>query len=314
MARRTTQELAEVALQSALRRTTQELAEVALQSTLRRTTQELSEVALQSTLRRVTQMLGEAALLVSSLPLSENFTGTNGAAWNNDNWVTSAASGGGSVTIQTNRGRESGTAGVANSGGRAVSRKGGRVNQEVTGDLQLCDTTEPCRIDLWLRASGDWTGLDTPTDGYGVRLPADSSTAQLIKSVAGVETVLASATWPRDLVLKSWRFQTLGVNIRFRIWNQADAEPTTWLFDVQDSSTGGVGVFQVAYVCPTAPTGGTCADYDNIGGNDLYAALGSASPRGTASGTVVVPSVPPPSGGTGESRPARAVRRRRRRG
>jgi len=251
------------------RRVTQEIGEVALQSTLRRVTQEIGEVALQSTLRRVTQILGEAALLVVSLPLSETFTGTNGTPWSTDNWITSAASGGGSVTIQTNRGRESGSAGVANSGGRAISRKGGRINQEVTGDLQLCDTTEPCRIDLWLRASGDWTGLDTPTDGYGVRLPANSSTAQLIKSVAGVETVLASATWPRDLSLKSWRFQTQGVNVRFRIWNQADIEPATWLFEAQDSDTGGVGVFQVAYVCPTAPAGATCADYDNIGGGDL---------------------------------------------
>src|SRR3990172_6588394 len=78
------------------RRVTQELGEVAFQSTLRRVTQEIGEVALQSTLRRVTQMLGEAALLVSSLPLSENFTGTNGTPWSTDNWITSAASGGGS--------------------------------------------------------------------------------------------------------------------------------------------------------------------------------------------------------------------------
>lgn len=231
---------------------------------------------------QVSRFAVEALILTA---LDGEFAGTNGDPWNVDSWTQTAGAGGGSTTIQGNKGRAAGSAGNANSGGRGVAKQGASANQKATGTFELCELGEPCRVSLWVQSSADWEDLDNPTSGFGILLPADSDTASLVVYVAGVETVLDTGTWPRTLGVKQWEFRRVNDQVRFRIWNDGDAAGA-WLLSATSTAlpAGGSGTFQVAYVCPIAPTVGACADFDDIDvqpdANELPTAAFTATPTG----------------------------------
>jgi hypothetical protein len=199
-------------------------------------------------------------------PFSDDFVGANGQPWNPVKWDQDTGAGGGDTIIDTNRGKAEGATGQANSGGRGIGKQGQVPNQEMTGTFQLCELNEPCHGALWLQTSNDWEALDNPTNGYGVYLPSDSDDASLVLASAGVVSVLDTATWPRDAGLKQFRFRRQQNKVRFRIWNDGDAEPEGWTLSADDSTLApsGVGAFQIAYTCPLAPSVDACALYDEI--------------------------------------------------
>lgn len=73
----------------------------------------------------------------------------------------------------------------------------------------------------------------------------DGSQLVILKSVQGVQTMLASAPFPAlNTFAYSIRFETIGSLLKARAWSTGAPEPTTWLVSVHDNtlSTGRVGI------------------------------------------------------------------------
>ena len=81
----------------------------------------------------------------------------------------------------------------------------------------------------------------------------------LRKLVNATQTTLVTATGAQASLAKQWvRFRVVGTTLAFKTWVDGQAEPTTWLRTVTDTSVTTAGRLQLA-LQPSGSTAGTRA-------------------------------------------------------
>ncbi len=234
--------------------------------------------------------------------VTQLFTGSNGAVWPNGSdgavwrsqelttaWALNIPATAGLVDVQSNKGRQRSGANAGPNGYASV--------------LSYPDASYP--------ADGTWTFDFTPqwadrtvenyaafsfrcttrnlydwrfTGCYEVRIYRLSGAAiQLYKFNTDTTEVSLGNTY------NSWaagdtihgKVTTLGSNIKVRLWKNAETEPTTWTYDVNDSTYAG-DTFCVGTGAGAAGTAQSIVDWDNI----TFSTGGTVSP-------------PPPTGNPG---------------
>jgi RHS repeat-associated protein len=115
-----------------------------------------------------------------------------------------------------------------------TSKAAASADTDVTLTYEATDITAANRRDLVIAARKSVAGE------YRVTLPSIGGTATVEKKVAGVLTTIGTFAIP-GTGKRRIRFQTQGTNIRTRIWQGADPEPTTWTNAITDTTVTGVG-------------------------------------------------------------------------
>lgn len=190
----------------------------------------------------------------------DDFTGTNGAAWNATNWVNSASSAGATQTIQTNRGRL-GAGSATAFAGKSTMRflHSPTTDLEITGTVQSVSAGNDDHIEIWFRA-----GSTTDDGANGYLLQIDHNGHQMAKLVAFSFTMLGTGNTALSVgsgVDVSFRIQNFGQNVRYKVWLSSGAEPGTWAQDFNDTS------FSAGYVhfhLSGGNAAGAVSDFDNI--------------------------------------------------
>ena len=115
-----------------------------------------------------------------------------------------------------------------------TSRAVPSADSDVTLTYNATDITVANRSDLVLAAR------KTATGEYRVTFPSIGGTATVDKKVAGVMTTISTFAIPGTGARKV-RFQIQGTNVRTRVWQATDPEPTTWSNQVVDTAVTGAG-------------------------------------------------------------------------
>jgi RHS repeat-associated protein len=116
-----------------------------------------------------------------------------------------------------------------------TSRAAATADSDVVLTYNATDLTAANRSDVVIAAR------KTVGSEYRVTLPSIGGTAQVAKRVAGAVTTISTFPIPGTGARKV-RFQIQGTNIRTRVWQQADPEPTTWTNQAADTTVTGTGV------------------------------------------------------------------------
>lgn len=167
----------------------------------------------------------------------ENFGAANGAAWP-EAWVTSFLNGPGTMDIQSEVGRA-----LTNSG-TAFANTAMAIRAFPHEDIMLIakclvNGSNPGIMGVYARADGNWsaTGNQDPSNGYTASFQTDEDISGVLKYVAGAETSLSAPAYTNAPGTTHYlKFILLGTTIRYRIWDAAGAEPTTWAVQTTDSS------------------------------------------------------------------------------
>lgn len=177
-----------------------------------------------------------------SLPLTDNFTGTNGDPWDSAKWIGVTADNA-SKDIQGNEGRLVIDASTA---GANVTTY---ANIATTDDIELLVKVDNKtsvirgRLALGLRTSTTQhtDGDEKPATGYYIDRDTDGSTVELQKVFAsGTPVSLGSSTLGSATEVSWFRFRLFGDNIKAKHWANGSGEPAAWTWELRDSaiSTG----------------------------------------------------------------------------
>lgn len=177
--------------------------------------------------------------------MTDNFTGTDGSAWNAANWVESTTASGASSAILSNEGQLK--SGPQATYGGIVSRRANITNlsnAEIVSTFHFDSTQSTLRF--YLRGNS----LLNSDSGYYFE-PAKNGTTQTIgvsNAVAGdaaVGTYTSSFTVTANTLYKV-RFRAYGTSLSVKMWPAANAEPANWdLTSTQGLTTtaGASGVY-----------------------------------------------------------------------
>jgi len=188
---------------------------------------------------------------------TETWTAGNGAAWPAQ-WVTGTTATGGTVDVQSNRGRLASGAQGGYSGASRVSR---RLNIAAVADVEVSgtwtpDATEPYGV-VAVRADNT---IDTQV-GYYLTLDK-SGTLSLTRRAAYTSTPLGSFPFAAaSNTTYGFRLRAVGSSIRARVWS--GTEPTTWQLDVTDTGVSAPGAVGLSVA------GGAAATQHSIAFDDL---------------------------------------------
>lgn len=178
--------------------------------------------------------------------LSDDFTGTDGAAWNASKWGmgrNQQSGTGAGVTLLSGTGLMQTSSSAPDSGAATVARRAlitSIADTNITCAFKF-DSTR-AYLDVNIRHDTDFV------DGnncYSLRLrsaAAGTGGQTMAKQVAYSTTALASKN--QTFTNGTWyklRFQAIGTTIRARIWEQSATEPGTWDMSVTDSTFTGAG-------------------------------------------------------------------------
>jgi hypothetical protein len=171
---------------------------------------------------------------------ADTFTGTDGAQWGSA-WAVSGQNG--SATIASNEGR---LATTNTSGAYARAHLAGALSvsdSELLFSYRMNSSNPGANVAVFLRGFGGWKGKLRPANGYGIQFTPNSRTVSIKKMVNGSVTNLISTRGVRELgTAKQWvRLQVVGNTIRYRVWSDGSAEPSTWTASVSDASVQGSG-------------------------------------------------------------------------
>ena len=204
---------------------------------------------------------------------TETWTAANGSAWPAQ-WVTGQTAAGGTVDVQSNRGRlASGTQG-GYSGASRVSR---RLNITPPVDVEISgswtpDTAEPYGL-VVVRADNT---IDTQT-GYHLTLDK-SGTLSLTRRIAYTSTLLASFPFAAaSSTTYGFRLRAVGSSIQARVWS--GSEPTTWQVDVTDTGITGSGAVGLSVA------GGAAATQHSIAFDDVVVTNGASGAQAALTAT-----------------------------
>ena len=188
---------------------------------------------------------------MSTLEFSDNFTGTNGDAWDSGKWTTSEeGSSSANTDIQSNEGRMQATNSVDDFS--AATANADTDVQEAEALIYVDPTnynqTDNAWIYLMLRSSGEQVAANAgrPATAYYWRadLRSNNTGMNLYRRVTNSETLLTGSASSRSATnVPFWmRMATedsgSDVIIRVRAWDDGSSEPGTWDINHTDTSPG----------------------------------------------------------------------------
>ncbi len=197
----------------------------------------------------------------SAVLMSDDFTGSNGAALNSAKWTGAETRTGATRQIQSNAAR-------LNPG--TITGYGGRVSMKANiadkADVDLLISVKIANLDTFpqivLRGDSGVLGQN----GYEFRPGAGSGGSRLARVVgyatSGSGTIFGYA--PGSIAANTWykvRFQAIGTTIRAKIWLATDTEPANWGISATDSTFTAAGPIGIGVGGGNA-TGSTC-DFDD---------------------------------------------------
>lgn len=163
--------------------------------------------------------------------MADSFTGPNGTDPDTAKWARTVAAGA-TATVQANALQ----LGVADSSGSSVSVTG-NVPAALDGEVALkygfAGTSSGAVLHVRLRSSA--------TGSYYAAVGNSSSTISLYKKVGTKVTLVGKFTGTVDTLQRGLRFRVEGTQLSLRVWNAAQAEPSTWNLQLTDSSVTAPG-------------------------------------------------------------------------
>lgn len=162
---------------------------------------------------------------------------------------------------------------VASGEGTITSASSVAENIMLYGSDIVADAQILARLKLGVFAFGDYGGLVLRSDAGGVNCyqarsaPNNATGVQLIKQVAGSNTILATLTLPfsyGDGAELWFRFEAKGTLLALKCWQDGTPEPANWLGSITDATyaSGRYGI-----LAPAAP--GQPMQADHFSGNLL---------------------------------------------
>jgi hypothetical protein len=213
-----------------------------------------------------------------AIVFQDDWTGTNGAAWDTSKWTT-GVNNTSVLDIQSNQGRLAvGGAGYAN--GRALATMDSLTDQRIELEFSFPSIVEMYPL-IYLRHDGAWspTNFGDAMNGYNVVFqPVYGENITLEKKTGGVNSTLAvtAFTYSSSVTYK-FLFECVGTTLRAKLWPAASSEPTEWTVTAEDTS-GSPHLSGVAAISKYsgAPTTTTTMFVDNLFVDDLQ---GDVSPK-----------------------------------
>lgn len=193
--------------------------------------------------------------------LQEDWTGSDGAAWNGTRWPSIVESpGSGGATIQSNTGQFDPTGG-AYSGIHAESNAVDVTSFVMTLTATLQSVGEQYHY-IQYRHSDGWFSIARPQNGYRLGLYNDGTNegAQLARFEWGEN--IDFALIPEEWGTSPWnlRFEIIGPTQKIRWWQ--GVEPETWNIEVDDFSNV-IGMISLSTVIGASGTS-RAVRYDNL--------------------------------------------------
>ena len=192
--------------------------------------------------------------------LTETWTGTNGAAWNSTRWPTVSGGTGGTVDIQSNKGRmQTGT--VQWDLCQAIPQDVIPDDFEATGSVTITSATETYPFLIYRCNS-------TGNNYFQLTWMAPSDVVAIERRDNFVPTTMDSDTLAvADGDTIHWRLRVVGSDHKLRCWVNGASEPGTWLLEFTDSTYAAqnLAIFGVI-------NGGTTSrriDWDDVTIDDL---------------------------------------------
>jgi len=171
--------------------------------------------------------------------MADWFNGDNGAAADPSKWTVQTASGG-TATLDATRMRLQTTATAGSSAG-LTSTAPQTADSTTTVTFQAASGSSANQSKFTVAARQN----PANTQGYRVEFVTDSTTASLIKKVAGVDTVLGTFTVPSAGSEIRTQLEVSGSTVRVKAWPIAASTPSTWGVSVTDSSVTAAGATQL---------------------------------------------------------------------
>ena len=192
--------------------------------------------------------------------LTETWTGTNGAAWNSTRWPTVSGGTGGTVDIQSNKGRmQTGT--VQWDLCQAIPQDVIPDDFEVTGSVTITSATETYPFLIYRCNS-------TGNNYFQLTWLAPSDVVAIERRDNFVPTTMDSDTLAvADGDTIHWRLRVVGSDHKLRCWVNGASEPGTWLLEFTDSTYAAQNLAIVGVI-----NGGTTSrriDWDDVTIDDL---------------------------------------------
>jgi chitodextrinase len=177
--------------------------------------------------------------VVTSL-FADTFTAANASPWS-ASWATGTTNG--SVDVQGNAGRLAFNDAAGAFARAQLTGAAAVADSDVVLSYQWSAGTARAYAGVWTRGSGGWLNSYRPNNGYGVQLQSDSANVLVLRSVAGVQTTIATLTGASPVgTAKKWiRIRTVGSTIYVRTWNDGSPEPATWTSTVTDTGVAAAG-------------------------------------------------------------------------
>lgn len=172
----------------------------------------------------------------SSAIFADTFTGTNGAALTG--WTCTAANSGTAPSYDTNRAAFT-IASASDSQSRAIyATQLASDAYEAVMDFAWSTVTPNAPVQMWLKASGNWTNLfgTGPATGYGFGispttgvpsvLSTDASTAPVSQTFSSIGAMTATTVYRmRGQVVP---VTSTSAMMRVKVWDASGAEPSAW--------------------------------------------------------------------------------------
>ena len=198
---------------------------------------------------------------------TEDWQGTDGAAWNRSKWTTD---GGTSATldIRSNQGRMR-FENVSGARARAIAIMPNRANTEVLASFLFPSTGAKGYLQIYSRASGNWSD-GSPSSAYYVEISNSSSSVGLRKVSSGTITELTNANVGQATTTKQWvRFRVDGSTLMAKVWTDGTPEPASWEIQATDASITNTGVLQLKWQRASSATGAREVFLDDLTVRDM---------------------------------------------
>lgn len=177
---------------------------------------------------------GRWGVSTAAIVLSDDttFTGSNGDSWPS-NWREWRNAGSGTASIQSNRGYQY----AGSQSGYSASQTMQAIDAGIVGDGEVTGTVT-FNVDNETFAQ-DWFRVKNPAqDGYFLSIEPTYNFVRLMKRVNWTQTPLGTGTTVTISASTTYgyRVQFTGTSLRYRFWDTAGSEPSTWLEELTDSS------------------------------------------------------------------------------
>lgn len=167
---------------------------------------------------------------------TDDFTGTNGAAWSSTYWTTAKRTGASASTIDTNRGKQV----LSTSGNYTDYETQRHVNGNIVDGMLEGTINWPTDNEqfnqIWFRGESA-----LQNNGYFLSIEPSYNNVRFYKRVGGTQTALGTntAVTLNASTTYNWKVEWTGTTLRCKVWT--GAEPGTWLVSITDSSFTAAG-------------------------------------------------------------------------